>query len=193
MVACLAVIAFYLKYGKAYLDSNLAPFYHNLIVLTLAMATVFTVGCVLHMIFIGDRSARELRSELRKKNEAAAVFIAYAQKRICELHPEVLRHVSHIRPRSMENISQARRIIHALNQRTEEIRALLASNDKIDIIDAHELLGQPLIIVENCVNSLIGAEPLPPIEADQVISTVEQMFEEIEADLKRIAIRRRAA
>jgi hypothetical protein len=193
MVFCLGVIAAYLKYGKNYLDANINPFYHNLLVLTLAVVTVFTVGCVLHMIFIGDKSDRELCRDLRRQNDELFKFIAGSQTRLCELQSAALRCSGLIRPHNLENINQLRRIINALHQRCIHIRGLLSSRDKIDLIDAHELLSEPLTVIEDCMSSLIGSNPIPPISADEVVSTIETLTHEIETDLRRIELKQRAA
>jgi hypothetical protein len=193
MVFCLGIIAAYLNYGKSYLDANINPFYHDLLVLTLAVVTVFTVGCVLHMIFIGDKSDRELRRDLRRQNDEVFKFIASSQTRLCELQSAALRCSGLIRPHNLENINQLRRIISALHQRCIHIRDLLVSKDKIDLIDAHELLSEPLTIIEDCISSLIGSNPIAPIPSDEVVSTIETLTHEVETDLRRIELKQRAA
>ena len=64
MLFCLCAITLYLKGGNELLDAYVPLRYHTPILLTLAILTFFTLGCALHMIFLGEKSVPELRKSL---------------------------------------------------------------------------------------------------------------------------------
>lgn len=186
MLFCTASLIAYLKIGRAFLDTHVPPFYHLLIVLTLAIVTIFTLGCSIHMIFMGDKSTRYLRRDLLKQTEELARFVIQSKKRIRDYEAEALRQAGNIRPHCLDCIGQARRIVNALGRRGDEVRKLLATRNKLDLIDAHGLLRKELVITENCMDSLIGMDPLPAVPADEWFSTVENLCEQIDMGFKRL-------
>ncbi len=85
MLLCIAAITAYLKVGRVWIEANVPHFYGSIVLLMLAVITVFTLGCALHMIFIGDKSGRELRKDIKRQTDELYRFIASTDKRIHEL------------------------------------------------------------------------------------------------------------
>ncbi len=193
MLLCFALIGFYLTHGKQYLNTSVHPFYHILIVSTLAIITIFTLGCVLHMLLIGDKPIDELAHELQQQNNDLLDYATHTHYRLKELERAVKQNIALIRPRSAESLSQLRRIITALAQRTETVKQLLLTDNNINIISAHELLTSDLVISEHCLHSLIPDSPLAPIKADQLLASIESMIHEIETDLRRVELKQKRA
>jgi hypothetical protein len=183
MLLCTMVTAFYLKGGKALVDSHIDPTFHLILIMIFAVITVFTIGCAIHMIFVGDRSNRELKRELVEQSDAIDNFIAAAQTKIRTFETQALHYSGVIRPQALEKVGYVRRIINALQRRNEAIKQLLSSQNAASLFDAYELSCKKLEIVENALDSLIGASPVPPIEAGEWFLVIEQAFDEIEIDL----------
>jgi hypothetical protein len=187
MLFCIAVIGAYIKVGRVWLDANVPPFYATILLLMIGVITLFTLGCALHMIFIGDKSGRELRRDLKKQTDQLYSFVAESEKKIHSLEAETIQHAGYIRPSGITSLNSARRIVAAIGRRADEVNKLLASRSKYDLIDAHELLNQPLRIVENAMDSLIGSDPIPPLDPADWFQTVEGLCENIGAELQRVA------
>ena len=170
------------------MDLNVQPYYHKVILLTFAIITLFTFGCALHMIFVGDRSARELRRDIQKQIALLTSFVVSETRRLQKLEGELLPHTALIRPRTFDSLNQARRILAAIARRINEINRLLATKNEYDLMDAHEILNRRLVVTENALESLIGAEPLPPLEREAWIGTIEAMCHAIEADLLHVRL-----
>lgn len=187
MLLCVAAVTCYLKVGREYCEVSLQPFYHTLVLLTLAIVTAFTLGCALHMVFIGDRSSRELRRDLNRQIAELISFVSHSLKRIRKLEADSLLSPS-VRPSTTEDLNQVRRIVAAIGRRAEKVSNLLKTRDQLDLIDASDLINQELEITENCMESLIGAEPIAPLAPEEWFHTVESMCNEIERDLLRVRI-----
>lgn len=183
MLLCTILAAFYLKGGRAFIDSHVNPTFHLILIMIFAVMTVFTIGCVIHMIFVGDRSNRELKKELVEQSNAIDNFIAEAQTKIRTIEGQALLYSGVIRPQALEKVGYVRRIINALQRRNEVIKQLISSKTSAGIFDAYELSCKKLDIVENALDSLIGANPVPPIEPGEWFLVIEQAFDEIEIDL----------
>ncbi len=184
---CLAATIWYLKIGQPFFAEHLAPIHHTLVLITLGIIVLFTIGCCLQMILMGDKTNGQLRRDLRRQVQELEAFVNDSTKQIREYEALALQNVRCIRPGCLNAIGNNRRIISALQKRALDIRTLLASRNQIDLIDAYELLNQNLEVVENCVDTLIGADPIPPIEPNKWLATVEALFKQIDGDLQRIA------
>lgn len=187
MLFCTIAIGAYLKVGRAWLLEHAAPFHHSVLVLTVGIITIFTLGCALHMIFVGDKSARQLRRDLKRQVEELNQYVAASQKRIQEIETRVVHHVGVIRPYAINSLGSARRITNAIKRRAAEVSDLLASRSRYDLIDAHELLMADLDVRESAVESLIGSDPLPRLAPEEWLPNVEHHCAIIEQELERIA------
>ncbi|MCB0324684.1 MAG: hypothetical protein KDD69_13975 [Bdellovibrionales bacterium] len=187
MLLCIAAITAYLKGGQIWLTAHLSPFHHILLLLTVGVITLFTVGCALHMVLVGDKSRRELRKDLKRQIDELYSFVAESQTRIQELETRTMRHAGVIRPRGINSLGAARRIVAAIRRRADEVNALLSTRNKYDLIDAHELLCQELDVTENAVDSLIGADPIPTLRPEEWLPTVSSLCEQVDAEIERVA------
>ena len=187
MLICVAAIAAYIKFGREFFNSTLAPIYHTLIVATLAVLALFTLGCVVNMILVGDKSYRQLRKDLKSQVSDLRAFLIEAQTRTAELDALASRYAHTLRPSSRENLNQAKRITSALAVRAEEVMQFIDSGRKVDIIDAFELLNSDLSVIENCMDSLIGSNPIPALSPDVWLPTIRNLLDSVVVDLERVA------
>lgn len=187
MLLCIGAITAYLKVGRLWLDANIPHFYGNIILLMLAVVTLFTLGCALHMIFIGDKSGRELRKDLKRQTSELYEFVRASEERIEELESNTVHYAGVIRPSGITSLSTARRIVSAIARRADEVNKLVASKNKYNLIDAHDLLNRPLRVGENAMDSLIGADPIPPLDPEVWFQTVDELCEKTGQEIERVA------
>jgi len=187
MLFCLAAVFAYLKGGQAFLTEHLDPIYHVVVVISIAVAALFTIGCTLHLMAKGDRSTRRLRLETKKETNELEEFVVLARGRIDALKSEASQRHATFRPHGRISLEMAERIINAIDRRAHELNLLLNSRNKFDIIDAHELLTAKLEIVENCVDSLIGGDPIKPLDRTEWFGIVDKLVSEVDVELERAA------
>ncbi len=188
MLICIGAITAYLKVGQIWIEANLPEFYGGLVVQMLAVITVFTLGCALHMLFIGDKSGRELKKDLKKQISELYHFVSDVEKRISDLESTTMTHAGAIRPNGITSLTTARRIARAIARRADDVSTLLTSRNKYNLIDAHELLSKPLRVTENAMDALIGADPIPALEPEEWFQTVEALCDQTDEEIERVAV-----
>ncbi len=173
----------YLKWGQPYVNS-LSPFYNQIAIVALAVSTIFALGCGCHLLAIGGKSNRVVRRNLRGVVSSLDQFIEESNSRIRQIETDLGRNLISLRPRTMDSLSTARRIIRPLTTTVSSARELVSSGTAVDLIDADELLSRKLVIVESAMDSLIGAEPVPPLSPDEWIPTISRLLEEVENEIR---------
>ena len=187
MLFCLIAVFIYLRGGQAYLLENVDPIYHVVVIVSLAVAAFFTIGCTLHLIIKGDKSTRRLRREMKNEIVDLEKFVVFARGRIDALNDEAAQRYATFRPHGRVSLEMAQRIVNAIERRAHDLNMLLTSNNKFDIIDAHELLEAHLEVVENCVDSLIAGDPIKPLPREAWFDVVDELISEVDIELERAA------
>jgi hypothetical protein len=185
MLFSLALIFAYLSHGQAFLSEHTAPIIHGLFLIVLAIITVFSLGCGLHMALVGDRSDKEIRTNLRNQLIELSDYLEFAGERIKQYENQSRFYITQIRPIGIDCLRQARRVLQAIGHRIDETNALLQSNKAIDLVEADELMNKDLILSDNCMNSLIGTNPLPPIAPEEWIPTVNRLLNKADLEIRR--------
>lgn len=185
MLICLASIIGYLKVGRFVLPEALTAQQHTVLLLIIFTTTLFTIGCVLHVIFLGEKSPRQLRKELKKQLKFLQEFLVRSKDRIEAVENQVSYRTGLLRPAAYDNLSNLRQIMSALERRTKEVDFLLATKRKPMLYRAAELIGADLRSVENCFEQLIDSKPLPAITSDNWIPTVEHLLAALEDESRR--------
>ena len=187
MLLCIFTLGYYLKSGRAFLEASMPPYYHTIIILMLAVVTIFTVGCSIQMMLAGDPSNGTLKRKMRAELEEYSSFIDNSVMRIRDLEQGTLNHSQRVSPRAIDSLALAKRILNAMQTRVRDINELIERGSQLDLIDAHELFEKDLEIVENCLDSLIGADPVPPLKPDSWVETVEGLILTIDNEMQRVA------
>ena len=184
-IVILAAVAWgsYFKWGRPHVEA-LSPFYNQIAIVALAVATIFALGCGCHLLAIGGKSNRVVRRNLRGVVTSLDQFIVESNARIRQIETDLGRNLISLRPRTMDSLSTARRILRPLSTTVASARELVHSGTSVDLIDADELLSRKLIIVESAMDSLIGAEPVPPLSPDEWIPTISRLLEEVEREIR---------
>lgn len=187
ILLCAAVAGSYYAGGKEVLEQNLSPFFQTLVVLSSVLVCFASLGCGLHLFFLGGRSNTELRHLIKEHNDTLVQLVREGTALIHSVELGLGRMSLKLSPRGLDALSMARRLTNALNKRTEEISYLLSTKSSADLIDADELLRKKLIITENATESLIGAEPVPPLAPEEWVSSLKRLFTDIENERKKTA------
>lgn len=187
MLLCLIGVGAYLKIGRELFSEHLSPIYHILIVATLIVVTLFTLGCVLNLIVLGDKSKRDQIKDLQKQLAELRSYVDASRGRIGSLEGQTKVNRKLMKPRSVECLLQANRILNAMERRTVEIEQLAITKKTLDLIDAYGLLQSDLVITEDCTNALITANPIPPLSPNEWFKTVDALLGQVDNELERLA------
>ena len=183
MICSLFLVVAYVFYGHDFLTFNSSPIVHGISAIILGIFTIFSLGCGLHMLVVGDRSNKQIRKDIRSQLIELGSFIDFANEKIQKLDDQVRFHAGGIRPIGRECLGQSKRILEALAERIREVNNLLNSKNSLDLIEADELIQEDLVLNANTVNSLIGTEPIPPIAPEQWIPTVNRLLDKVNLEL----------
>ncbi len=187
MLLCVVLISAYLKIGRAIIEVSLSPVYHTLIIACLATLSIFTLGCSIHMMFCGDRSTKEIKRDVKRQIKELANFTESAKVRIRGLQTNTQTYDAIVRPRDKAALATANRILSAIDRRIDKVEEMINSRSSIKTIDAYELLNEDLSVIEDCVESLIGDDPIPPLPPEEWIPSVVTLLESVDTGLRRIA------
>lgn len=190
---CAALWGAYFKFGKEYMDANLPHLMSALVVAVLGIVSLFSLGCGLHLLFIGGASFGTTRRNLRQQVKELDQFVQDAATRVRQIETDLARNVVQLRPRTLDSLSMARRILRPLAQLVGDAKELIRSGNKIDIIDADEMLRRKLVIVENAMDALIGADPVPPLAPEEWVPTITRLLGEVEEELRLYQLPQQAA
>ena len=177
----------YLNGGREYLEKALPPFYHMMVLMGLAFVCIASLGCGLHLFFLGGSSTRELKRTLKGQNDALLQLIRESDALIRGMETDLGRCALKLSPRGLDCLAMGRRVVRALDRRATEIDELLSTSSHIDLIDAEELSRKKLIISENAMDSLIGSDPVPPLAPEEWVPSLKRVFTEIENEKRKLA------
>ncbi len=173
--------------GKEHLQHLLPPFFANLAVLGSGVICVFSLGCGLHLLFMGSKTNSELRRSLKAQQSALAHLVAEGDEIIRQTETDLSKCALKISSRGIDCLSMARRIIRALDRRLSEIDTFMGTGNAVDLIDADELFRKKLVIADNCLDALIGSDPIPPLAPEEWAPSLKRLFEEVEQEKKKAA------
>jgi hypothetical protein len=180
------------KYGKVYFEGmNPALFWGSLLVT--GVVALFLVGYAIHMRMIGAKSNRAIVEELQNKTKELRYLIRTSVETVNILESKQLDHGYHLSPRGIECLSTARKILMALEARYNEIRRLIASRSYVKLIEAYDMLHQPLIVTQSSLDSLIDSDPIPPINHRDWGFTLDRLFRQLETEVNSIDDRLQAS
>jgi hypothetical protein len=186
MLISLVMIVGYIFVGQDFLLEHASPTLHALAVIIVAVVTIFSLGCGLHMALVGDRSDREIRRDIKNRVLELSDFVDFSRERITQFEGQAKFHMHAIRPIGLECLAQARRITNAIAERIAETNTLIHSSKTVDLIEADELMGKELILNSNSVNALIGTAPIPPIPKEEWIPTVSRLLDKVDIEIEKV-------
>ncbi len=187
MLICTLGLFFYIRVGRAYFLLHFTPLYDSLATVTLILISLFTAGCSLHMMFIGEVSDRGLREHVReraKKLEELAELVrtelALREQRVC-LHNGSLGSIA------IRALSTTKRLSRALDLKVEQLHGMLSKPSGQRLAAAFELLESPLETDSDCYTQLIVGDPIAPIPRDELLPTIRELFRDIDTSFARFA------
>ena len=153
----------------------------------LCTVIAFSLGYLIRSKLAGSSSNRQVFRELNSEVEQLENVILKAQERIKEIEARLPSNVLAMSGRGLDCLGLVRKIVRAVEVRHKDVRELLKSRSRLDLIDAYDLLNKKLIITESAYDSLIDSDPIPAIDPKQVIPTIVKLLEEIESEVRRVA------
>jgi hypothetical protein len=182
----LAVMLLIIKYKELYF-AGVNPVLFMAIVALLYTIAFFSIGCAIHLKAMGARPSTQLLKDMRDTLARDEHLIISTNSRIRDLERRMMSKSMIMTSRGTDCLGLLKRIIRALEKRTLEAKELVSSGYKIDLIDAYELLSRKLVISESALDSLIDAEPFPPVDNAELVQVIERLLVEVEFEVKKIA------
>ena len=187
ILLCAVLAGAYQYGGEQYLTTHVTPFYHTVILMSAILVSLAALGCSIHLLLLGGSSNGQIRKVLVSQNTQLLQMVRESNAQIATLEGDLGRCALKLSARGLDCLSIARRVVRSLEQRSEEIEDLLRSGSSVDLIDAEELSRKKLIISENAMDSLIGADPVPPLAPEEWMPSLKKLFSEIDSELKKAA------
>ena len=190
-ISSIALLCLYLKFDqqilRAVFGPQVTPMVGSVVLVVLSVMTLFSVCCSIHMKFIGDRSNRSLVREVRERTNQLNQLIASSHNHMKRFEEDMLEHAGVMTPRAIDCTSVLKRILKALEIRVGNVQELVASNDKIDLLDAYDLLNKRLKVSTSALDSLIDSDPVPDLEPAEWAPAIEKLLDGISYELRRVA------
>lgn len=187
MLLCTLAVFCYIRFGRAYLLLHLSPLYDSLATVTLVLVSLFTAGCALHMMCIGEVSNRHLRDHVGKSAEKLEQLAELVRSELQLREQRVCLHNGSLGSIAIRALSTTKRLSHALDVRSEEVRRLLSNSSKARLAAAYELLESPLETDSNCYTQLIVGEPIEPISREELLPRIRELFQDIDTSFARFS------
>lgn len=188
MSVSLCLIGIYALFGRSYLQASFPIIIDQIAFALLGVLSFFSLGFGFHMALVGDPSHKDVRKELRDRLVELGDFVDFTNDRIKEFESTSRFHIHAIRPIGLESLSQSRRIIQAMALRVNQVNVLLNSSHAIDLIEAEELISRDLELSENCVEALIGTNPIAPIPITECVPKVTGLLDRVAIEIERLQI-----
>ncbi len=177
----------YLKIGRQLLLQSHPEIFDILVLVSLGLAGVFSVGCMLHMLLIGEPSLKAFRNlviseadHLCDMTDRSLLQLAKFENRRKEAQGGVLT------PTAIQLLDVSRQVTAAMQSRANFVDELICKSTAHSVTKAHELLHAPLHVENNSSTSLITTDPIPPLEADQLVGYLSRWFGHIDSELSKM-------
>ena len=157
------------------------------IIALLVLATLFSLGCTLHMAFIGDENDETLKKDLVQKFDELQTLIGTAQNRINRVEINFSDASQMLTPKGVNSLSFAKKIVRSLETRHNKISTLLSTNSKISLMDAYDLFNENLDLKENSMVGLIDMDPLNTLSPEEWSSKLNNYLDEVDLEIQKIA------
>lgn len=185
MLFCIAGIIAYIKVGRFMLTEAYSLEIHLMIVSLLAVVTLCTIGCQIHMIIKGEKSPGQIRRLLKRQLKELSIATTAALERLNLVEDTISWKSRTVRPMAYEHGARAQELISRLISRGRAVEELLRYRRKDAVCAAAELMSAPLCASDNCQETLIQARPLPELMPEQWIPTLEQLLQATEFEVDR--------
>lgn len=185
MLLCILAIVTYIRFGRDILTQAYSLEIHLMIVSLLAVITLASVGCQIHMIIKGEKSPRQLKRILKRQLKDLSIATTTGLQRLSEIEKTLSWKSKTVRPIAFEHGSRAQELISRVIHRGREVESLLSRRNKGSIFAAADLISSPLAPFENSQETLIKARPLPTLDPEQWLPTLEQLLQATEFEVNR--------
>lgn len=183
----IAAIGFYVKIGFHYFGEGKHPVIYASIVIILGVIAVFAGGYSIHMRAMGAKPKKHVLRELQTRLTDLEELLKETRTRIKYFEEVMSVRANSMTRRGTDCLSLLKKLSGALDGRLFEVKRLLATKNQFDMMDAFELIRQRLIVNENCLESLIDAEPIPALEPYEWEPTITKLLDQIEYELRLVA------
>lgn len=186
-ILAMAGIAYYLKIGYHYFGEGLHPLIYSSVVVILGVIALFSSGYALHMKIMGAKPKKHVLRELQTRLTDLEELLKETRTRVKYFEEVMAVRANSMTRRGTDCLSLLKKLSSALDARLYEVKRLLATKNQFDMMDAFELIRQRLIVNENCLESLIDAEPIPALEPYEWEPTITKLLDQIEYELRLVA------
>ncbi len=167
------------------LGSGIPKAVYQAFLMIVALITAFSLGYSIHMRLLGQKPDRQIRKELDARIDEVEKLLVHSVSRAREYEMRMVDYFRGISRRGPDCLGLAKKILRSIERRLYEVKALVATRDKIDLISAYELMNERLELGGSALESLIDQEPYPALESFEWESALEKLFNEIDSELNR--------
>lgn len=186
-ILAIAAVFYYVKSGYIHFGQGLHPMVYASIVVILGVVAVFSGGYAIHMRMIGSKPKKHVMREIQSRTSDIDELLKETKSRIRYFEDVMAMRANSMTRRGTDCLALLKKITNALDARIYEVKRLLATRNQFDLMDAHDLIRQKLIITENCLESLIESEPVPAMEPYEWEPTITKLLDQIEYELRLVA------
>ncbi len=187
MLCCTIALFCYIKFGRAYVLIYLAPVFDIVTSATLILISLFTLGCTLHMMLIGEVSNKAFNDLLEKNSDSLIELANLVQSELELRERNICMHNGSLGGLAIRSLSALKRISFALNTKVETLRGLLAVGNSRSLTAAFELLEASLETESDCYTQLILGDPIAPIEQRELKDTIRALFRDVDSSFEHFA------
>jgi hypothetical protein len=80
---------------------------------------------------------------------------------------------------------QIKRVLVATQQRIEDVRTLIVSQDMAALVEAEDLIDQPLTLRHNSLNSVYTDTKMPKIHMSEIEDVLEELFQSVGREISK--------
>ncbi|MCC6221560.1 MAG: hypothetical protein IT291_10010 [Deltaproteobacteria bacterium] len=190
LVALIAIAGMlFVIYGdiRGALGQEIDPKLQTTAAIVLGVIAVFSAVCAIHMRIIGSKPEKIFAQEIAARIIDTQELLSRARHRMKTFEEEMLTSVGRVPRKAADCLSMLKKITSSLETRIAEANDLVKTGNKVSMIEAYDLMRRDLIIMDDCIHSLLDSEPIPPLEPYQWEPTIDRLTSEIEHELRSIA------
>ncbi|MDD2941373.1 MAG: hypothetical protein PHC51_00250 [bacterium] len=154
--------------------------------LPLLLGSAFFLGLVSILIMLKLWTTKTARKRsLRRHLQYLDSILDQAQSRVSLIDEPALAYLNVMDSQGNRAFEQLRRLLVATKQRIEDIRTLLITEDLESIVEAEELVDQPLSLKVDSLNAVYTDKELPPVIITDLENVLDELFEIVGSEISR--------
>ena len=134
-----------------------------------------------------DHDKASMWEKLEHEAQWIANLISSAKQHLEVINKALPTKLNVVTGDTVKSTTVASRIVGALEIRYRELLGFLQRRDDNELSEALSILEQRLVVADDPFNSVLDSEPIPPIDRDQWVSVLDQLFSRLHRQLKTAA------